>query len=306
MAGVDAAATHSEQGQHWCQKQQPEKFAVQTHFGTIDSVNLMATLNFPSTPARLIRAGFALLALVLTPLATRADDAAPRQFAPRFERAHTETVERARRQTNDAAIAWELGRACFDLAEFATNNAQRAPLAEQGITACRRAIALDSNSAPAHYYLALNCGQLARVKLFSALGLLDQMEAAFLRSIEIDPHFDYAGAHRALGILYRDAPGWPTSLGSKKKARGQLEKAVELHPEYPGNRLNHLDSLLQWGEKKTVQSQIPATDQMLKAARIKFTGEAWAFDWHDWDRLWKKISAKSGVIQARSLKDPLR
>ena len=266
----------------------------------------MATLNFPAAPTTLIRAGLAVLALLLTPLAARADDAPPRQFAPRFERAQAEAVERARRQSNDVTAAWELGRACFDLAEFATNNAQRAPLAEQGIAACRRAIALDSNSAPAHYYLALNCGQLARVKLFSALGLLDQMEAAFLRSMEIDPHFDYAGAHRALGLLYRDAPGWPTSLGSKKKARAHLDKAVELHPEYPGNRLNLLDSLLQWGEKKTVQSQIAVTEQMLKAARAKFSGEAWTFDWHDWDRLWKKIGAKSGVIQARSPKDPLR
>ena len=266
----------------------------------------MATINLLVTFTRPIHAPLVLIALLLAPLAGRAEDGPPLQFAPRFERAHAEAVERARQQTNDATTAWKLGRACFDLAEFATNNAQRAPLAEQGIAACRRAIALDSNSAPANYYLALNCGQLARVKLFSALGLLDQMESAFLRSIEIDPHFDYAGAHRALGILYRDAPGWPTSLGSKKKARLQLEKAVELHPAYPGNRLNYLDSLLQWGEKKTVQSQIPVTDQMLKTARTKFSGEEWAFDWHDWDRLWKKISAKAGVIQARSPKDPLR
>ena len=266
----------------------------------------MATLNFLATFTRPIHGAFALFVMLLAPLAARAEDGPPLQFAPRFERAHTAAAERARRQTNDAATAWELGRACFDLAEFATNNAQRAPLAEQGIANCRRAIDLDSNCAPAHYYLALNCGQLARVKLFSALGLLDQMESAFLRSIAIDPHFDYAGAHRALGLLYRDAPGWPTSLGSKKKARMQLEKAVELHPAYPGNRLNYLDSLLQWGEKKTVQSQIPATDEMLKAARTKFVGETWAFDWHDWDRLWKKISAKVGVIQARSPKDPLR
>jgi tetratricopeptide (TPR) repeat protein len=260
----------------------------------------MATLNLRTTLTRPIHGTLLLFVLLLAPLAACAEDGPPLQFAPRFEAAHTAAVERARRQTNDATTAWELGRASFDLAEFATNNAQRAPLAEQGIAACRRAIALESNSAPAHYYLALNYGQLARVKLFSALGLLDQMESAFLRSITIDPHFDYAGAHRALGLLYRDAPGWPTSLGSRKKARVQLEKAVELHPEYPGNRLNHLDSLLQWGEKKTVQSHIPATDQMLKTARTKFSGEGWAFDWHDWDRLWKKISAKVGVIQARS------
>ena len=265
----------------------------------------MATLNFTALP-NCLRAWLVALALGSPFWSALANDAPTSQFVPRFERVHAEAVERARRQTNDVTAAWELGRASFDLAEFATNNSQRAPLAEQGIAACRHALALDSNSAPAQYYLALNCGQLARVKLFSALGLLDQMEAAFLRSIEIDPHYDFAGAHRAIGILYRDAPGWPTSLGSKKKARTHLEKAVELHPEYPGNRLNLLDSLLGWGEKKTVHTQISPTEQMLKTARENFTGEAWAFDWHDWDRLWKKISSKSGVVQARSPKDPSR
>ena len=37
-----------------------------------------------------------------------------------------------------ATAAWQFGRACFDLAEFATNNTERASLAEQGIAACRQ------------------------------------------------------------------------------------------------------------------------------------------------------------------------
>src|SRR5208282_1020948 len=53
---------------------------------------------------------------------------------------------------SEAPAAWQFGRACFDLAEFATNNTGRASLAEQGIAACRLALARDSNSAPAHYY----------------------------------------------------------------------------------------------------------------------------------------------------------
>jgi hypothetical protein len=60
--------------------------------------------------------------------------------------------------------AWQFGRACFDLAEFATNNTERASLAEQGIAACRQAMARESNSAPAHYYLGMNLGQLAETK----------------------------------------------------------------------------------------------------------------------------------------------
>ncbi len=63
--------------------------------------------------------------------------------------------------TNDAAAAWQFARACFDFNDFVTNNAERADLANQGIAACRHSLARESNSAPGHYYLAIELGQLA-------------------------------------------------------------------------------------------------------------------------------------------------
>src|SRR5947209_7572472 len=44
--------------------------------------------------------------------------------------------------------AVKFGRACFDLAEFATNNTERAAIAQQGIAACRSVVAAHPNSAP--------------------------------------------------------------------------------------------------------------------------------------------------------------
>ncbi len=219
---------------------------------------------------------------------------------PRPQRLYDEAKARWQKETTNAQAAWEFGRACYDWAEHATNDTQRAALGHEGIAACQAAIALAPSNAPAHYYLGLNYGQLARTKLLGAIKLVDQMEVVWARTIALDPAFDYAGGHRALGILYRDAPGWPTSLGSKQKARLHLQKAVELAPDYPGNKLSLLESLAQWGEKKTVQDQAAVTETYLKAARARLTGDPWASDWRDWNRQWDRIKARCAVVPARS------
>ena len=77
-----------------------------------------------------------------------------------------------------------------------------------------RRIARESNSAPAHYYLGMNLGQLARTKGLAALRLVSQMEHEFTRARELDEQLDWAGPDRNLGLLYRDAPAIG-SVGSR-------------------------------------------------------------------------------------------
>ncbi len=77
-----------------------------------------------------------------------------------FRRAHA----RYQNEPRDTEAAWQFARACFDLADVATESAERAEVAEQGIAACRQALARDPNSAPLHYYLGMNLGQLAQTK----------------------------------------------------------------------------------------------------------------------------------------------
>jgi tetratricopeptide (TPR) repeat protein len=245
------------------------------------------------------------LQLVLFALVGAAVAPAPEAFAEspteRVARIYAESQARFRRETNNSGAAWEFGRACFDLADLATNNTQRAELAQQGIEACRLAVARDPKSAAAHYYLGLNLGQWAQAKKFSALPTLGEMESAWKTAIAIDPKYDFAGAHHSLGLMYRDAPGWPISLGNRDKARFHLQKAVELSPEYPSNQLNWLETLLAWGDKKAVQAKIPSVEAVLSAARHKLTGDEWVLAWQDWDSRWQRIKAKAN---AQSLKSP--
>jgi hypothetical protein len=202
-----------------------------------------------------------------------------------------EAQARYQKAPGDAAAAWQLGRACFDLVELATNQTQRAALAQQGIAACEQAIARQSNSAPAHYYLGLNLGELAQTKGLAALGLVKRMQRELIRAQDLDERFDWAGPDRSLGLLYRDAPSI-VSVGSRSKALKHLQRAEQLAPRYPENRLNLLEAYLQWGDKKNAQRELTALELLWPSARTNFTGIAWAGSWAQWEPLLAKLKAK--------------
>src|ERR1043166_946525 len=241
-----------------------------------------------------------LLAFSIQPLALPAD---ARQMAfARAERAFLQTQAAFHKNPQVPQSACAFALACFDLADLETSNARRAETAEQGIAAARTAIAKEPKLAAAHYYLAMNLGELARTKKLGALRLLGEMESEFKAVIALDPKIDYDGPHRSLGMLYRDAPGWPTSIGNRSNARIHLRKAVELSPDYPDNWLGLLEAYIKWGDKGALQSQLPPAEEALQRARKTLTGEKWELSWQDWDREWQKIKEKaaegSGSLQS--------
>ena len=211
-----------------------------------------------------------------------ADEAQNKIFAARaeaeFHRAQIQFQPDAGNPTN----AWQFARACYDFADFATDDVERATIAVQGVAACRQLIAREPESAPAHYYLAMNLGQLAQTELLGALKLVNEMEREFKTAAGLDAHFDFAGPERNLGLLYREAPGWPASIGSKRKARSLLEQAARLAPDYPENLLNLAESYLHWHESDAAKLKLNALDSLWPAARTNFTGEAWEQSWDDW------------------------
>jgi len=123
------------------------------------------------------------------------------------------------------------------------------------------------------------------------------MEREFKMAGELDPRFDYAGPERNLGLLYRDAPGWPASIGNKRTAHYYSEQAVKLVPDYPANHLNIVESYLLWDERDDAKRELKVLDAIWPAARTNLTGEAWAASWDDWstrrDAARKKINETS-------------
>jgi hypothetical protein len=204
-------------------------------------------------------------------------------------------------QPTNSEAAWKFARACFDWAEFATNSTERADLAQQGITACRDVLARDPKSAAAHYYLAMNLGQLARTRGLSALKLVNEMEKEFTLASSLDEHLDFAGPDRNLGLLYRDAPSFG-SIGSRSKARKHLTRATELAPDYPENRLSLVESDVQWSDLNSARRELKLLEDVLPKARTNLVGDDWASSWADWtprfDEAKKKIEAPPKSLDA--------
>jgi hypothetical protein len=217
-------------------------------------------------------------------------------FAARAERSFIDAQQIARKEPMNVAGLLQLARAAFDWAEFPHKDDPRAGIANTGIEAARRAITKSPTNAAAHYWLAMDLGQLARTKSLGALRLVREMEEELLRARVLDAHVDLAGPDRSLGLLYRDAPGWPTSIGSRKKAREHLEHAVALHPEFPDNQLALLESFEKWGDKTNFQARLGITERTMTDARQRFTGSQWEQSWADWNS--RLTAMKSKTVEA--------
>ncbi len=226
-----------------------------------------------------------------------ADPKAPpdAKFAGRAESAFNAAKSNFLANSNNPDACLQFIRATFDWADFATSDSKRADIAEQGIAASRHFVQLNSNSAAAHYYLALNLGELARTKSWGALKIVEQMQDEFNVTLKLDPKLDYAGADRGLGLLYLDTPGWPLSIGNKTKARQHLQKALKDAPDYPENHLNLIEADLKWGDKKAAATELKALAEIWPDARKKLTGDAWAADWADWTKRRAAAEKKAGV-----------
>lgn len=253
----------------------------------------------PAIYGRPRRRVLGVCASLITLMLTASAAELPAFPAPTLEQAHTwHMLARSNylHGPSNATSAWQFAEATFEWAEYATNDTQRASLAEEGIAAAQYAIEHAPRIAAGYFYLAMNKGQLARTRTLGALPLVKEMEKAFLRAIELDPWFDHAAPHRSLGMLYLDAPGWPASIGSKSKARKHLERAVALAPGYPTNHLTLMDAYLRWGEKSAFRTALIRHRRLLPEAREKLNGEKWQNSWRTWDREWRAILDRSETI----------
>ncbi len=186
-------------------------------------------------------------------------------------------------------------RAAFNWADTQSTNPERARIAQIGIEITRTLLTQDPNSAGARYYLALNLGQLARTRSITALKLVSRMESELLAARALDPTFDHAGPDRTLGLLYQDAPGWPTSVGSRTKARKHLAQALQLDPGYPGNRLAWVEALTAWRDHPSALTELALLDAEWPTARKSFSGPAWESDWIEWTQRRDAVAIRLGL-----------
>ena len=249
------------------------------------------------TPIRVPSCALFLL-LVLSASAQTASNSV---FAARAQAAFNRAKADYAGQPNETN-ALRLGRATYYWAEYATNETQRATVARAGIAACREWIGRKPQSAGAHYYLAVDYGELAQAEApsLAAYKLVHEIEREFKTAADLDVSHDFAGPARCLGLLYRDAPGWPLSIGSKHKAREFLDRAVVLAPDYPENQLNVAESAVGWHQAAEVEKALAKLAQIWPDAQKHLAGEEWEAIWADWIQRRAAVTAEFQKIFKRS------
>ncbi len=225
------------------------------------------------------------LAIFTMAAGLRAADA-PNVFLTRAEAALQAAQKDFLGDRNNSTNALQFARACFDVGEIATNATQRADVSRRGIAACQSLLVREPKSAPGHYCLALNLGELADAEApsLAAYKLVHEIEQELLTAAQLDQLYDHAGAARCLGLLYRDAPGWPLSIGSKHKAREWLARAAALAPDYPENFINLAEAHLRWHQADEAAATLKKLDALWPIARTNLVGVAWEKSWSDWTR----------------------
>lgn len=239
--------------------------------------------------------GMALLVVFLLLMSASLTAAPTSVTARRAEKVYEQSKQAYQAKPDDVTLAWQYTRAIFDWAEYSKDDNQREKLALEGIAVSESWREKKPKEVGVLYYLAMNKGQLARTRLWTALGLVEEMEQLFLTTRDLDVKFDYGGPDRNLGLLYLDAPGWPASIGNKTKARTHLARALKLVPSYPENHLCFMEALLRWKDKEALAKQMKVYEQLLPAAKKEFTDEAAEQSWIDWERRWKEVREKSGL-----------
>jgi hypothetical protein len=214
-----------------------------------------------------------------------AADTATNSFFARAEKNFLQAQQHYLANTNAATNALVFAQACFELADAATNETQRAEIARLGIAVCHHWLAREPAAAPGHYYLGMNLGQLAKAEApsLAAYKLVHEVEREFQAAAKLDVHYDYAGPARLLGLLYLQAPGWPLSVGNKRKAGEWLERAAALAPDYPENQLCLAEAQLKWRQREELETTLKKIAALWPAARARFTGEKWEQNWQRWD-----------------------
>ena len=163
-----------------------------------------------------------------------------------------------------ALVLAHLGHTCFVLGQLAPDS-QRMGYYQKGQSFAETLIREEPNRVEGHYWLALNlCGQADAGGKLLGHRLLPRILDELQRAVALEAAYDQAGAHRVLGRIYYEAPGWPLSVGDMQKSRQHLQAAVRLAPATSTNHLYLAQTLLRLQEYGLARQELA---QVLKSTR---------------------------------------
>jgi tetratricopeptide (TPR) repeat protein len=157
----------------------------------------------------------------------------------------------------DVEILTNLARLKFFRAINDDDKSARIKKYQQSIDDSENALKLEPNNTAANFWKAAAIGkQGLDIGISKALKNAHPMKDCLDIVLKKNEAYDNAGAHRALGRLYYELPGWPISFGDNKLAREHLQKAVDLSPKTVSNHVYLAQVLIKLGEKDQAKKEL--------------------------------------------------
>jgi len=153
------------------------------------------------------------------------------------EQAAGKLADALKMRTDDDNTLMLATRVAAWLGGFHNDDKVRERHTRDGLTYANTVLERNPADLSATYYRAVLAGYLGDLNRNYGLDAVRTIEDAMKKLIEAEYDIDHAGPHRVYGVLLMRAPGPPTSIGSMRNAGRELQRAVELHPDWPENQL---------------------------------------------------------------------
>ncbi len=165
--------------------------------------------------------------------------------------------ELKRKHPENDVVRGKLSHAFFYKGFFEEQKKERERLFHKGMQCGNEAVTLYPEAVYGNFWYASNMGMWGMCRgIMASLKSVDPMFKAMQIVLKRNEAFFFGGPHRAIGRLYHHAPGWPLSIGNKRKALEHLERAVEIAPDFLCNRLWLAELLIDVGKKREARKQL--------------------------------------------------
>jgi hypothetical protein len=148
----------------------------------------------------------------------------------------------------DYATLWQAARVSAWVGEYGRDN--REQRVKDGIVYANTALELQPDGVEARFYHGVQAGLLGELDNSYGLDAVRKIESRMTGLIDEQAEIAHGGPQRVYGVLLLRAPGPPTSIGSLRNARKQLEAAVEIAPDWPENQLYLAEWEFAWADDK--------------------------------------------------------
>jgi len=166
-------------------------------------------------------------------------------------------------------------RTLYIAAKAAESEDESKRLHEAGLRAARALLEAEADSPEGLLYLSANMGAGALLEgKMAALRVIPEMEKLLLKLHEVAPEYESAAAARTLARLYHVAPSL-MSIGSAKKARIWIERALVIAPRHAGNQAFAADFYRDEGEPARARSHALACLRALRENDYAPHAEEW-------------------------------